>query len=130
MAGRRRCGRRHQPGITGALALARICRRLAGRRFAAARYVRRACRGALRWRAADAVFPAPVTAVLGLALVWIGLAFVLRSPGRRHRAVYWQPARLRTRGGSHLLAWCLAAISLPVLGAGYLSTGRRLWHAV
>jgi len=64
------------------------------------------------------LFPAPATAVLGLGLVGMGYGFVSGSTAGGI-GVYWSPADYGRIAGRTYIAWCLAAISLPVL-AGYL----------
>jgi MFS family permease len=62
--------------------------------------------------------PVPFTAVLGLAMVGMGYGFVSGSTAGGI-AVYWPPADYGRVAGRTYIAWCLAAVSLPVL-AGYL----------
>jgi len=105
-------------GITGAIALARIGGGWLVDRFAVPHVMCAAHALALCGGVLLTLFPAPVTAVLGLALVGIGYGFVSGSTAGGI-GVYWQPADYGRVAGRTYVAWCLAAISLPVL-AGYL----------
>ena len=62
--------------------------------------------------------PAPVTAVLGLGMVGLGYGFVSGATAGGI-GLYWRPADYGRVAGRTYIAWCLAAVSLPVL-AGYL----------
>ena len=64
------------------------------------------------------LLPAPVTAVLGLGMIGVGYGFVSGSTAGGI-GLYWPPADYGRVAGRTYIAWCLAAISLPVL-AGYL----------
>src|SRR5712671_1423909 len=105
-------------GITGAIALARIGGGWLVDRFAVPHVMCAAHALALGGGVLLTLFPAPFTAVLGLALVGIGYGFVSGSTAGGI-GVYWQPADYGRVAGRTYVAWCLAAISLPVL-AGYL----------
>ena len=63
-------------------------------------------------------FPAPVTAVLGLGMIGVGYGFVsgVTAGGI---GLYWPAPDYGRVAGRTYIAWCLAAISLPVL-AGHL----------
>jgi MFS family permease len=64
------------------------------------------------------LFPAPVTAVLGLAMIGVGYGFVSGATAGGI-GLYWPPADYGRIAGRTYIAWCLAAICLPVL-AGHL----------
>jgi MFS family permease len=64
------------------------------------------------------LFPAPVTAVLGLGMIGVGYGFVSGSTAAGV-GLYWPPSNYGRIAGRTYIAWCLAAICLPVL-AGYL----------
>jgi len=64
------------------------------------------------------LFPAPLTAVLGLGMIGVGYGFVSGSTAGGI-ALYWPPADYGRIAGRTYIAWCLAAICLPTL-AGYL----------
>ena len=105
-------------GITAAIALARIGGGWLVDRFAVphvmcAAHVLALCGGLLL-----TLLPSPVAAVLGLAMVGMGYGFVSGSTAGGI-VVYWPPADYGRVAGRTYIAWCLAAISLPVL-AGYL----------
>jgi OFA family oxalate/formate antiporter-like MFS transporter len=64
------------------------------------------------------LFPGPFAAVLGLAMIGTGYGFVSGATAGGI-GVYWPPADYGRVAGRTYVAWCLAAVSLPVL-AGYL----------
>ncbi len=64
------------------------------------------------------LFPAPVTAVLGLGMIGVGYGFISGSTAGGI-AIYWPPADYGRVAGRTYIAWCLAAICLPTL-AGHL----------
>ena len=104
--------------LTGAIAAARIGGGWMVDRFAVP-YVMCAAHGlALCGVALLTLFPAPVTAVLGLGMIGVGYGFVSGSTAGGI-GLYWRPADYGRVAGRTYVAWCLAAISLPVL-AGYL----------
>ena len=104
--------------LTGAIAAARIGGGWMVDRFAVP-YVMCAAHGlALCGVALLTLFPAPVTAVLGLGMIGVGYGFVSGSTAGGI-GLYWPPADYGRIAGRTYVAWCLAAISLPVL-AGYL----------
>ena len=105
-------------GITGAIALARIGGGWLVDRFAVPHVMCAAHALALSGGVLLTLFPAPATAVLGLGLVGMGYGFVSGSTAGGI-GVYWSPADYGRIAGRTYIAWCLAAISLPVL-AGYL----------
>lgn len=105
-------------GITGAIALARISGGWLVDRFAVptvmcAAHLLALCGGLLL-----TLLPAPVTAILGLGLIGLGYGFVSGATAGGI-SVYWRPADYGRVAGRTYIAWCLAAVSLPVL-AGYL----------
>jgi MFS family permease len=105
-------------GITAAIALGRISGGWLVDRFAVP-YVMCSAHGlALCGGTLLTLFPVPVTAVLGLAMVGMGYGFVSGSTAGGI-SVYWPPADYGRVAGRTYVAWCLAAVSLPVL-AGYL----------
>ena len=104
--------------LTGAIAAARLGGGWMVDRFAVP-YVMCAAHGlALCGVALLTLFPAPVTAVLGLGMIGVGYGFVSGSTAGGI-GLYWPPADYGRIAGRTYVAWCLAAISLPVL-AGYL----------
>jgi H+/Cl- antiporter ClcA len=105
-------------GITGAIAAARIGGGWLVDRFAVPHVMCAAHALALSGGLLLTLFPAPVTAVLGLGMVGIGYGFISGSTAGGI-GIYWQPADYGRVAGRTYVAWCLAAISLPVL-AGYL----------
>jgi MFS family permease len=64
------------------------------------------------------LLPAPVTAVAGLGMIGVGYGFVSGATAGGI-GLYWPPADYGRIAGRTYIAWCLAAVSLPVL-AGYL----------
>jgi MFS family permease len=105
-------------GITGAIALARIGGGWLVDRFAVPHVMCAAHAVALSGGLVLTLFPAPVTAVLGLGLIGLGYGFVSGSTAGGV-GVYWQATDYGRVAGLTYIAWCLAALSLPVL-AGYL----------
>ncbi|MBM3648444.1 MAG: MFS transporter [Alphaproteobacteria bacterium] len=105
-------------GITGAIALARISGGWLVDRFAVPWVMCAAHALALGGGLLLTLFPAPVTAVLGLAMVGTGYGFVSGATAGGI-GIYWPPADYGRVAGRTYIAWCLAAVSLPVL-AGYL----------
>ncbi|HEX9327243.1 MAG TPA: MFS transporter [Reyranella sp.] len=113
-------------GITGAIALARISGGWLVDRFAVP-YVMCAAHGvALSGGLLLALLPAPVTAVLGLGMVGLGYGFVSGATAGGI-GLYWRPADYGRIAGRTYIAWCLAAVSLPVL-AGYLFDMTRQYN--
>lgn len=105
-------------GITGAIALARISGGWLVDRFAVP-YVMCAAHGlALCGGLLLTLLPAPLTAVLGLGMVGLGYGFVSGATAGGI-GIYWRPAEYGRVAGRTYIAWCLAAVSLPVL-AGFL----------
>ena len=106
-------------GITGAIALARISGGWLVDRFAVPHVMCAAHALALGGGLLLTLLPAPVTAVLGLAgMIGLGYGFVSGATAGGI-GVYWRPADYGRVAGRTYIAWCLAAVSLPVL-AGYL----------
>jgi MFS transporter, OFA family, oxalate/formate antiporter len=105
-------------GITGAIALARIGGGWLVDRFAVPHVMCAAHALALCGGVLLSLFPTPATAVLGLGLVGMGYGFVSGSTAGGI-GVYWAPADYGRIAGRTYIAWCAAAVSLPVL-AGYL----------
>ena len=105
-------------GITAAIAAARIGGGWLVDRFAVPHVMCGAHTLAFAGGLLLTFFPAPVTAVLGLGMIGVGYGFVSGSTAGGI-GVYWPPAEYGRVAGLTYVAWCLAAISLPVL-AGYL----------
>ena len=112
-------------GITGAIAAARISGGWLVDRFAVpyvmcAAHALALCGGLLL-----TLLPAPATAVLGLGMIGLGYGFVSGATAGGI-GVYWRPADYGRIAGRTYIAWCLAAVSLPVL-AGYLFDMTRAY---
>ncbi|MDP1965524.1 MAG: MFS transporter [Reyranella sp.] len=105
-------------GLTGAIALARIGGGWLVDRFAVPHVMCAAHALALGGGLLVALLPSPVTAVLGLGMVGLGYGFVSGATAGGI-GLYWRPAEYGRIAGRTYVAWCLAAVSLPVL-AGYL----------
>jgi len=105
-------------GITGAIALARVSGGWLVDRFAVPHVMCAAHALALCGGLLVTLFPAPLTAVLGLGMVGMGYGFISGATVGGV-GIYWPPADFGRVAGRTYIAWCLAAISLPVL-AGYL----------
>ena len=105
-------------GLTGAIALARISGGWLVDRFAVPNVMCAAHALALCGGLLMTLLPAPVTAVLGLAMIGLGYGFVSGATAGGI-ALYWRPNDYGRVAGRTYIAWCLAAVSLPVL-AGYL----------
>ena len=69
-------------------------------------------------RLINTLLPAPVTAVLGLGMIGVGYGFVSGATAGGI-GLYWPAPDYGRVAGRTYIAWCLAAISLPVL-AGHL----------
>jgi OFA family oxalate/formate antiporter-like MFS transporter len=104
--------------LTGAIAAARIGGGWLVDRFAVPHVMCVAHGLALCGGLLVTLFPAPVTAVLGLGMIGVGYGLVSGSTAGSI-AIYWPPADYGRMAGRTYIAWCLAAISLPVL-AGHL----------
>lgn len=105
-------------GITGAIAAARISGGWLVDRFAVPHVMCAAHALALCGGLLLTLLPSPVTAVLGLGMVGLGYGFVSGATAGGI-GLYWRPADYGRVAGRTYVAWCLAAVSLPVL-AGYL----------
>jgi MFS transporter, OFA family, oxalate/formate antiporter len=105
-------------GLTGAIAAARIGGGWLVDRFAVPHVMCAAHALALCGGLLVALLPSPVTAVLGLGMVGLGYGFVSGATAGGI-GLYWRPADYGRIAGRTYIAWCLAAVSLPVL-AGYL----------
>lgn len=111
--------------ITGAIAAARISGGWLVDRFAVpyvmcAAHALALCGGLLL-----TLLPAPATAVVGLGMIGLGYGFVSGATAGGI-GVYWRPADYGRVAGRTYIAWCLAAVSLPVL-AGYLFDMTRAY---
>lgn len=104
--------------FTGAIAAARIGGGSLVDRFAVPHVMCVAHGLALSGVVLLTLFPAPVTAVLGLGMIGVGYGFVSGATAGGI-GLYWPPADYGRIAGRTYIAWCLAAISLPVL-AGHL----------
>jgi MFS family permease len=105
-------------GITGAIAAARLGGGWLVDRFAVPHVMCAAHALALAGGLLLTLLPAPVTAVVGLGMVGLGYGFVSGATAGGI-GIYWRPADYGRVAGRTYIAWCLAAVSLPVL-AGYL----------
>ena len=105
-------------GITGAIALARVGGGWLVDRFAVPFVMFGAHGLALCGGVLLSLFPSPVTAVIGLGMVGMGYGFISGATAGGV-GIYWPAADFGRIAGRTYIAWCLAAISLPVL-AGYL----------
>ncbi len=105
-------------GLTAAIAAARIGGGWLVDRFAVPHVMCTAHALALCGGLLVTFFPAPVTAVLGLGMIGVGYGFVSGSTAAGV-GLYWPPADYGRIAGRTYIAWCLAAIGLPVL-AGFL----------
>ncbi len=114
-------------GITGAIALARVSGGWLVDRFAVPHVMCAAHALAFGGGLLLTFYPAPAAAVAGLALVGMGYGFVSGSTAGGI-SVYWPPAEYGRVAGRTYVAWCAAAISLPVL-AGYMFDVTRDYSA-
>jgi OFA family oxalate/formate antiporter-like MFS transporter len=105
-------------GITAAIALARISGGWLVDRLAVPHVMCAAHAVALGGGLLLTLLPSPVTAVLGLGMIGLGYGFVSGSTAGGI-GIYWRAADYGRVAGRTYIAWCLAAVSLPVL-AGYL----------
>ena len=112
-------------GLTAAIALARISGGWLVDRFAVPHVMCAAHALALGGGLLMTLLPAPVTAVLGLGMIGLGYGFVSGATAGGI-GLYWRPADYGRVAGRTYLAWCLAAVSLPVL-AGYLFDVTRAY---
>ena len=104
--------------ITGAIALARVSGGWLVDKFEVPHVMCAAHGLALGGGLLLTLFPAPITAVLGLGMIGMGYGFVSGATAGGI-GIYWPPADYGRVAGRNYLAWCMAAVSLPVL-AGYL----------
>jgi MFS transporter, OFA family, oxalate/formate antiporter len=112
-------------GLTGAIALARISGGWLVDRFAVPHVMCAAHALALGGGLLMTLLPAPLTAVLGLGMIGLGYGFVSGATAGGI-GIYWRPADYGRVAGRTYIAWCLAAVSLPVL-AGYLFDMTRAY---
>ena len=105
-------------GITAAIALARVSGGWLVDRFAVSQVMCAAHGLALCGGVLLTALPSPATAVIGLGMVGMGYGFISGATAGGV-GIYWPPADFGRIAGRTYVAWCLAAISLPVL-AGYL----------
>jgi MFS transporter, OFA family, oxalate/formate antiporter len=105
-------------GLTGAIALARISGGWLVDRLPVPHVMCAAHALALGGGFLMTLLPAPLTAVLGLGMIGLGYGFVSGATAGGI-GIYWRPADYGRVAGRTYIAWCLAAVSLPVL-AGYL----------
>jgi MFS transporter, OFA family, oxalate/formate antiporter len=113
--------------ITGAIAAARIGGGWLVDRFAVPHVMCSAHALALSGGLLLTLFPAPATSVLGLAMIGVGYGFVSGSTAGGI-GIYWPPADYGRVAGRTYIAWCLAAVCLPVL-AGTLFDITRSYEA-
>lgn len=104
--------------LTGAIAAARIGGGWLVDRFSVPHVMCAAHALALAGALLLTLLPAPVTAVLGLGMIGVGYGFVSGSTAGGI-GLYWPATDYGRIAGRTYIAWCLAAISLPVL-AGHL----------
>lgn len=112
-------------GLTGAIALARISGGWLVDRFAVPYVMCAAHALALGGGLLMTLLPGPATAVLGLGMIGLGYGFVSGATAGGI-GIYWRPADYGRVAGRTYIAWCLAAVSLPVL-AGYLFDMTRAY---
>lgn len=112
-------------GLTGAIAAARIGGGWLVDRFAVPHVMCAAHALALGGGLLVTLLPSPVTAVLGLGMIGLGYGFVSGATAGGI-GLYWRPADYGRVAGRTYIAWCLAAVTLPVL-AGYLFDVTRAY---
>lgn len=112
-------------GLTGAIAAARIGGGWLVDRFAVPHVMCGAHALALCGGLLVTLLPSPVTAVLGLGMIGLGYGFVSGATAGGI-GLYWRPADYGRVAGRTYVAWCLAAVTLPVL-AGYLFDVTRAY---
>ncbi len=105
-------------GITAAIAAARLGGGWLVDRFAVPQVMCGAHALALCGSVLLTLFPSPLTAVIGLGMVGMGYGFISGATAGGI-GIYWRPADFGRVAGRTYIAWCLAAVGLPVL-AGYL----------
>jgi OFA family oxalate/formate antiporter-like MFS transporter len=113
--------------ITGAIAAARIGGGWLVDRFAVPHVMCAAHALALAGGLLLTFLPAPAISVLGLGMIGVGYGFVSGSTAGGI-GIYWPPAEYGRIAGRTYIAWCLAAVSLPVL-AGYLFDVTRSYQS-
>ncbi len=101
-------------GITGAIALARVSGGWLVDRFAVPHVMCAAHALALAGGVLLTLFPSPTTAVIGLGMVGMGYGFVSGSTAGGI-GIYWPPTDFGRVAGRTYIAWCAAAVTLPVL---------------
>ena len=116
-------------GLTGAIALARISGGWLVDRFAVPHVMCAAHALALGGGLLMTLLPAPVTAVVGLGMVGLGYGLVSGATAGGV-GLYWRPADYGRIAGRTLIAWCLAAVSLPVLAGTLFDMTHRYDTAV
>ena len=116
-------------GLTGAIALARISGGWLVDRFAVPHVTCAAHALALGGGLLMTLLPAPVTAVVGLGMVGLGYGLVSGATAGGI-GLYWRPADYGRIAGRTLIAWCLAAVSLPVLAGTLFDMTHRYDTAV
>jgi len=116
-------------GITGAIALARISGGWLVDRFAVPHVMCAAHALALAGGVLLTLFPSPATAVIGLGMVGMGYGFVSGSTAGGI-GIYWPAADFGRVAGRTYIAWCLAAVSLPVLAGTLFDLTRGYSTAV
>jgi OFA family oxalate/formate antiporter-like MFS transporter len=104
--------------ITGAIACARVCGGFLVDRFPIPFVSGAAHVLALSGTIMLTLWPTPAMAAFALGMIGVGYGFVSGSTAGGI-AIYWPPADYGKIAGRIYVAWCIAAISLPVL-AGHL----------
>ena len=115
--------------LTGAIAAARIGGGWLVDRFAVPHVMCAAHALALGGGLLMTFFPAPVTAVAGLGLIGVGYGFVSGATAGGI-GLYWPATDYGRIAGRTYIAWCLAAISLPVLAGHLFDTTHNYVTAV
>jgi OFA family oxalate/formate antiporter-like MFS transporter len=116
-------------GITGAIAVARISGGWLVDRFAVPHVMCAAHGLALCGGVLLSAFPSPLTAVLGLGMVGMGYGFISGSTAGSI-GLYWPVADFGRVAGRTYIAWCLAAVCLPVLAGTLFDLTRGYAAAV
>jgi MFS transporter, OFA family, oxalate/formate antiporter len=113
--------------ITGAIACARLAGGWLVDRFAVPFVAAFAHGLAMTGAVLLTIWPEPLVAALALGMIGTGYGFVSGSAAGGI-AVYWVPAEYGRVAGRIYIAWCVAAVTLPVL-AGYLFDITRSYGA-
>jgi OFA family oxalate/formate antiporter-like MFS transporter len=113
--------------ITGAIACARLMGGWLVDRFAVPFVAAFAHGVAMTGAVLLTVWPEPMMAALALGMIGTGYGFVSGATAGGI-AVYWPPADYGRIAGRIYVAWCVAAVTLPVL-AGYLFDITRSYGA-